>query len=62
MKKPVTLKLLNKEDFDSMLIVIQSAGYEVISRDDHTLKIVCHIDDFLLSLSKTYLNVEILHA
>jgi hypothetical protein len=61
MKKPVTLKLLNKEDFDSMLIVIASAGYEVISKDDHTLKIVCHIDDFLLLLSTRYLNVEILH-
>jgi hypothetical protein len=61
MKKPVTMKLLNREDFDSMLIVLRSAGYEVISKDDHTLKIVCHIDDFLLALSKTYLNVEILH-
>ena len=59
MDKHVTMKLLNKEDFDSLMKVINSAGFKVLYADVLTLKIECHIDDFLLSLSQLYLDVEI---
>ncbi len=61
MNQHVTLKFMTREDFDSLIRVINSTGYHLVHSDGDQLKIECHIDKFLLSISQVYLNVEIMH-
>jgi hypothetical protein len=61
MEQHVTIKLKSKEDFDSLLQVINSTPNKEVSLDAATLKIECYLDKFLLSMAQLYLKAEIIY-
>ena len=61
MDKHVTIRLKTQEDYESIMQLVGSHNIKIVQACDSDLKVECHIDDFLLTLSQVFLNVEVIH-